>query len=70
MNYPRENEPRSGRSEEANGGNRSRNLPMNGFEGMNYEQRREPYKNGRRNWTQDRNGNNDASNAPEQEYRS
>ena len=43
MENTRENEARGGRPGGNSAGDGGRQMPANGFEGMNYEQRREPY---------------------------
>jgi hypothetical protein len=61
MNFDRDNEQRGGHPGEGRTGERSRPMPQNGFEGMNYEQRREPYKGNRQGSTRNGNTQQDAS---------
>lgn len=61
MNFDRDNEQRGGNPGEGRKGERHRQMPQNGFEGMNYEQRREPYKGARQHASRNGYNQQDAS---------
>ena len=67
MDFSRDKNTRNGHPGENAPGERGRKVPLDGFEGMNFEQRREPYKSRRQDINHNRGNKQDPSHSTEEE---